>query len=148
MALPTDQPRMSVAPEVIEQQGATTASDIWSVGCVVVELLEGKPPYHFLDPMPALFRIVQDDCPPIPEGASPVSSQCVADNDVLSSLLDSQGLSLSLLSKGLQPAHQRQEAPPSSVDGFRQKANVRTSHFHSIQKRRRRSTWYRTATYQ
>lgn len=41
-----------------------------SVGCVVIELLEGKPPYHFLDPMPALFRIVQDDCPPIPEGAS------------------------------------------------------------------------------
>ncbi|ELU38194.1 STE/STE11/CDC15 protein kinase [Rhizoctonia solani AG-1 IA] len=60
-----------VAPEVIEQSGATTASDIWSVGCVVIELLEGHPPYHFLDPMPALFRIVQDDCPPIPEGASP-----------------------------------------------------------------------------
>ncbi|KAG1878473.1 hypothetical protein C8R48DRAFT_768034 [Suillus tomentosus] len=36
------------------------------------ELLEGKPPYHFLDPMPALFRIVQDDCPPIPDGASPI----------------------------------------------------------------------------
>ncbi|KAG8846902.1 hypothetical protein FRB96_001747 [Tulasnella sp. 330] len=61
-----------MAPEVIEQTGATTASDIWSVGCVVIELLEGKPPYHFLRPMPALFRIVQDDCPPIPEGASPV----------------------------------------------------------------------------
>ncbi|TDL22240.1 hypothetical protein BD410DRAFT_788970 [Rickenella mellea] len=61
-----------MAPEVIEQSGATTASDIWSVGCVVIELLEGKPPYHFLDPMPALFRIVQDDCPPIPEGASPI----------------------------------------------------------------------------
>ncbi|KAI0682393.1 kinase-like protein [Cytidiella melzeri] len=61
-----------MAPEVIEQSGATTASDVWSVGCTVIELLEGKPPYHFLDPMPALFRIVQDDCPPIPEGASPI----------------------------------------------------------------------------
>ena len=79
-----------MAPEVIEQSGATTASDIWfvsafwvailtfisvifrSVGCVVIELLEGKPPYHNLDPMPAMFRIVQDDCPPIPEGASPI----------------------------------------------------------------------------
>ncbi|KAI0927507.1 hypothetical protein AcV5_008028 [Taiwanofungus camphoratus] len=61
-----------MAPEVIEQSGATTASDIWSVGCTVIELLEGKPPYHFLDPMPALFRIVQDDCPPIPDGASPI----------------------------------------------------------------------------
>ncbi|KAJ8081011.1 Protein kinase of the Mitotic Exit Network [Marasmius tenuissimus] len=61
-----------MAPEVIEQSGATTASDIWSVGCVVIELLEGAPPYNDLDPMPALFRIVQDDYPPIPEGASPV----------------------------------------------------------------------------
>ncbi|KAF8627476.1 hypothetical protein AX17_006288 [Amanita inopinata Kibby_2008] len=61
-----------MAPEVIEQVGATTASDIWSVGCVVIELLEGHPPYHNLEPMPALFRIVQDDCPPIPEGASPI----------------------------------------------------------------------------
>lgn len=61
-----------MAPEVIEQSGATTASDIWSVGATVIELLEGRPPYHFLDPMPALFRIVQDDCPPIPEGASPI----------------------------------------------------------------------------
>lgn len=42
------------------------------MGCVVIELLEGKPPHHNLDPMPAMFRIVQDDCPPIPEGASPI----------------------------------------------------------------------------
>lgn len=61
-----------MAPEVIDQSGATTASDIWSVGCVVIELLQGQPPYHFLDPMPALFRIVQDDCPPLPPDASPV----------------------------------------------------------------------------
>ena len=38
----------------------------------MIELLEGHPPYHTLDPMPALFRIVQDDSPPIPDGASPV----------------------------------------------------------------------------
>lgn len=61
-----------MAPEVIEQFGATTASDIWSVGCVVIELLDGQPPYHQLKPMQALFRIVQDDCPPIPDGASPI----------------------------------------------------------------------------
>lgn len=42
------------------------------MGATVIEFLEGKPPFHFLDPMPALFRIVQDDCPPIPEGASAV----------------------------------------------------------------------------
>jgi serine/threonine protein kinase len=59
-----------MAPEIIDQSGATTASDIWSVGAVVVELLEGSPPYSDLDPMPALFRIVNDDCPPLPEAAS------------------------------------------------------------------------------
>lgn len=61
-----------MAPEVVEQSGATTASDVWSVGCVVIELLEGHPPYHTLEPMPALFRIVNDDCPPLPDSASPV----------------------------------------------------------------------------
>ncbi|CAB4384200.1 unnamed protein product [Rhizophagus irregularis] len=61
-----------MAPEIIELSGATTSSDIWSVGCVVIELIEGKPPYYNLDPMPALFRIVQDEHPPLPESASPV----------------------------------------------------------------------------
>ncbi|GAA5841123.1 hypothetical protein JCM11251_008023 [Rhodosporidiobolus azoricus] len=61
-----------MAPEVVDQTGATTSSDIWSLGALVIELLTGKPPYHFLDPMPALFRIVNDDCPPLPDGASAV----------------------------------------------------------------------------
>lgn len=61
-----------MAPEVIELNGATTASDIWSVGCTVIELLTGNPPYHRLDPMQALFAIVNNDHPPIPEGISPV----------------------------------------------------------------------------
>lgn len=64
-----------MAPEVIEQNGASTASDIWSVGCVVVELLEGKPPYGDLVPLQALFRIVQDDSMRIPDNASPVSQR-------------------------------------------------------------------------
>lgn len=37
----------------------TPASDIWSVGCLIVELLTGAPPYYDLQPMSALFRIVQ-----------------------------------------------------------------------------------------
>lgn len=61
-----------MAPEVIELTGATTASDIWSVGCTVIELLDGRPPYYQLQAMPALFRIVNDDHPPLPQGASPV----------------------------------------------------------------------------
>ncbi|GAA5845101.1 hypothetical protein JCM9279_005433 [Rhodotorula babjevae] len=60
-----------MAPEVVDQSGASPSSDIWSLGALVVELLTGKPPYHHLDPMPALFRIVNDpDGPPLPPGAS------------------------------------------------------------------------------
>ncbi|GJN26155.1 hypothetical protein PR202_gb14064 [Eleusine coracana subsp. coracana] len=57
--------------EVIEMSGVCAASDIWSVGCTVIELLTCAPPYYDLQPMPALFRIVQDVQPPIPEGLSP-----------------------------------------------------------------------------
>ncbi|KAG0501792.1 hypothetical protein HPP92_001864 [Vanilla planifolia] len=59
-----------MAPEVIEMSGVCAASDIWSVGCTVIELLTCVPPYYDLQPMPALFRIVQDAHPPIPEGLS------------------------------------------------------------------------------
>ncbi|MCD7469787.1 MAP3K epsilon protein kinase 1 [Datura stramonium] len=60
-----------MAPEVIEMSGVCAASDIWSVGCTVIELLTCVPPYYDLQPMPALFRIVQDDHPPIPDSLSP-----------------------------------------------------------------------------
>ncbi|KAK9106345.1 hypothetical protein Syun_022356 [Stephania yunnanensis] len=60
-----------MAPEVIEMAGVCAASDIWSVGCTVIELLTCVPPYYELQPMPALFRIVQDDHPPISDSLSP-----------------------------------------------------------------------------
>jgi len=59
-----------VAPEVILLTGANTKSDIWSLGCTVVELLTGNPPYFDLSPMQALFNIVEDEHPPIPSNLS------------------------------------------------------------------------------
>ena len=33
-----------MAPEIIQMSGFTTAADIWSVGCTVLELTTGAPP--------------------------------------------------------------------------------------------------------
>jgi serine/threonine protein kinase len=55
-----------MAPEVIEMTEVTAASDVWSVGCLVIELLTGHPPYYSYEPMSALFRIVQVQLCPFP----------------------------------------------------------------------------------
>ncbi|GAN08564.1 conserved hypothetical protein [Mucor ambiguus] len=59
-----------MAPEVIELKGATTKSDIWSLGCTCIELVSGKPPYSDLLAMSAMFHIVEDEYPPFPENLS------------------------------------------------------------------------------
>ena len=59
-----------MAPEVVELKTVTVSSDIWSVGCLSIELLTGHPPYFDLQPLSALYNIVQDPHPPLPSGAS------------------------------------------------------------------------------
>ncbi|KAJ7890536.1 Pkinase-domain-containing protein [Mycena olivaceomarginata] len=62
-----------MAPEVIELKGASPKSDIWSLACTVVELLTGRPPYaEIANSMSVMFRIVEDDMPPLPEDCSPL----------------------------------------------------------------------------
>ena len=56
--------------QVIEMTSVSSASDIWSVGCLAIELLTGNPPYSELQPMSAMFRVVQDAHPPLPKGVS------------------------------------------------------------------------------
>ncbi|KAL1922138.1 uncharacterized protein VTP21DRAFT_10780 [Calcarisporiella thermophila] len=59
-----------IAPEVIQLMGASTKSDVWSLGCTVVELITGQPPYADMIPLTALFHIVEDAHPPMPDGIS------------------------------------------------------------------------------
>lgn len=61
-----------VSPEVIELKGASIKSDIWSLGCTIIELCTGKPPYSDLMAMSAMFKIVEEDHPPIPNNISTV----------------------------------------------------------------------------
>ncbi|KAH9016021.1 hypothetical protein EDB85DRAFT_2208904 [Lactarius pseudohatsudake] len=57
-----------MAPEVIELKGASPKSDIWSIGCTVIELLTGRPLYGDIgNAMTVMFRIVEDESPPTPE---------------------------------------------------------------------------------
>uniref|UniRef100_A0A175YQP2 non-specific serine/threonine protein kinase n=2 Tax=Daucus carota subsp. sativus TaxID=79200 RepID=A0A175YQP2_DAUCS len=66
-----------MAPEVVNTPGVCVASDIWSVGCTVIELLTGSPPYSGYDPWPALWQIAQVKQPPIPDSLSPAVTDFV-----------------------------------------------------------------------
>ncbi len=45
-----------MAPEVVKQIGHTKKADIWSVGCLVVEMLTGDHPWAQLTQMQAIFK--------------------------------------------------------------------------------------------
>jgi len=60
-----------MAPEIISHSSeGGFASDIWSLGCTILELLTGSAPYWELGPNVALFRMVEDDHPPFPSTLS------------------------------------------------------------------------------
>ncbi|XP_028248811.1 uncharacterized protein map3k19 isoform X3 [Parambassis ranga] len=61
-----------MAPEVINETGYGSKSDIWSVGCTVFEMATGKPPLAHMDKMAALFYIGAQRglMPTLPKGFS------------------------------------------------------------------------------
>ncbi|WVQ75733.1 hypothetical protein IAR50_005363 [Cryptococcus sp. DSM 104548] len=59
-----------MAPEVVKQTSYTSKADIWSVGCLVVEMLTGTHPWAELTQMQALFRIGQMSKPATPADIS------------------------------------------------------------------------------
>ena len=71
---------MEVAPELFDEDIGKigTASDIWSLGATIVELITGSPPFQSLGPLAAIYQIAEGDTSPIPIGIS----------DELSSFLD------------------------------------------------------------
>ncbi|EGW33212.1 uncharacterized protein SPAPADRAFT_137293 [Spathaspora passalidarum NRRL Y-27907] len=56
-----------MAPEVVKQTVYTKKADIWSVGCLIVEMFTGRHPFPDLSQMQALFRIGSHIPPQIPE---------------------------------------------------------------------------------
>jgi mitogen-activated protein kinase kinase kinase len=46
-----------MAPEVVKQTSYTRKADIWSLGCLIVEMLTGEHPWASLTQMQAIFRV-------------------------------------------------------------------------------------------
>ncbi|KAL6499226.1 hypothetical protein OROHE_026254 [Orobanche hederae] len=91
-----------LAPELLESVMSKDASsdlalavDIWSLGCTIIEMMDGKPPWSEYEGAAALFKVLKET-PPIPETLSSDGKdflQCCfrrnpADRPTASKLLD------------------------------------------------------------
>lgn len=58
-----------MAPEVIRSQGEGYSAkvDIWSLGCVVLEMFAGRRPWPNDEAVGAIYKIANGEAPPIPE---------------------------------------------------------------------------------
>ncbi|KAI1315718.1 ATP binding [Mortierella claussenii] len=59
-----------MAPEVVKQIETTYKADIWSLGCLVVEMFTGTHPFPQFSQMQALFQIGSNCTPDVPEDIS------------------------------------------------------------------------------
>lgn len=59
-----------MAPEIVKQVASTSKADIWSLGCLIVEMMSGKHPFPDFTQMQAIFRIGTNAKPEYPEGIS------------------------------------------------------------------------------
>ncbi|XXG55756.1 hypothetical protein AAC387_Pa03g3354 [Persea americana] len=64
-----------MAPEVMQamvqnDSGYDLAVDIWSLGCTIIEMFTGKPPWSEFEGAAAMFKVLRNESPPIPETLS------------------------------------------------------------------------------
>ncbi|KAK9129616.1 hypothetical protein Sjap_010103 [Stephania japonica] len=70
-----------MAPEVMQSVMQKDASrdlalavDIWSLGCTIIEMFTGKPPWSEFEGAAAMFKVMKES-PPIPESLSPAGKE-------------------------------------------------------------------------
>mmetsp|Transcript_3992 Transcript_3992/g.3784 ORF Transcript_3992/g.3784 Transcript_3992/m.3784 type:complete len:212 (+) Transcript_3992:253-888(+) len=67
-----------MAPEVVKRSGHSYAADIWSVGCVVIEMISGQPPWsNFSKDVKQVLQIITETKTP-PEFPKNISAPCTA----------------------------------------------------------------------
>lgn len=60
-----------MAPEVVSSVGYSAKVDIWSLGCVVLEMFAGRRPWSKIEAMGAIYRLGNlKQAPPIPDDVS------------------------------------------------------------------------------
>ena len=47
-----------MAPEIIKGLGGSRYSDIWSIGCTVLEMFQGEPPYSDIKEVFGVFNCI------------------------------------------------------------------------------------------
>lgn len=64
-----------MAPEMMtssmEERKYGLAVDIWSLGCTIIEMADGKPPWSDLEGFSFFFKLNRGELPPIPDHLSP-----------------------------------------------------------------------------
>ncbi|KAJ1978131.1 ATP binding [Dimargaris xerosporica] len=59
-----------MAPEVVRASGYSAKIDIWSCGCLVIEMWTGKRPWEPLNEIQTMYRLGSGEAPPSPDDAS------------------------------------------------------------------------------